>query len=36
MAKPKVNGKPIKESVLLNQFDTIEIGSLKMQFVHKS
>lgn len=36
LSKPKVNGKAVKESVLLNQFDTIELGSLKMQFIHKS
>ncbi|MDM8536636.1 FHA domain-containing protein [Desulfobacterales bacterium HSG17] len=36
MSKPKINGKTVKESVLLNQFDTIEIGSLKMQFIHKN
>lgn len=36
MAKPKVNGQAVKESVQLKQFDTIEIGSLKMQFIHKS
>ena len=35
LSKPKVNGKAVKESVLLNQFDTIELGSLKMQFVLK-
>ena len=36
MAKPKVNGKAVKESVSLKQFDTIEIGSVKMEFLHKS
>ncbi|QTA78003.1 FHA domain-containing protein [Desulfonema limicola] len=36
LAKPKINGKTVKESVLLNQFDTIEIGSVKMQFIHKN
>lgn len=36
MTKPKVNGEVVKESVPLKQFDIIEIGSLKMQFVHKS
>lgn len=36
LSKPKVNGKAVKESVLLNQFDTIELGSLKMQFIHKA
>jgi hypothetical protein len=35
MAKPKVNGKTVKESVQLNPFDIIEIGSVKMQFIHK-
>ena len=32
-AKTKVNGEVIKETVKLNDFDTIEIGSLKMQFL---
>jgi len=36
MAKPKVNGEVVKESVLLNEFDTIEIGSAKMQLVNKA
>lgn len=35
LAKPKVNGKAVKESVLLNQFDVVEIGSVKMQFIHR-
>ena len=33
--KPKVNGETISESVMLNDFDEIEIGSVKMQFVLK-
>ena len=33
MAKPKVNGESIKESVALKEFDVIEIGSVKLQFV---
>ena len=36
MTKPKVNGKSVKESVMLKEFDVIEIGHLKMQFVLKS
>lgn len=36
MAKPKVNDVPVKESILLNEFDTIEIGSVKMQFIYKN
>ena len=36
MAKPKVNDVVIKESVLLNEFDIIELGSVKMQFIYKS
>ncbi|MCG6908771.1 MAG: FHA domain-containing protein [Deltaproteobacteria bacterium] len=36
MAKPKVNNEVVRESVLLKEFDTIEIGSLKAQFVFKS
>lgn len=35
LSKPKVNGRTVKESVQLNQFDTIELGSLKMQFLFK-
>lgn len=35
MAKPRVNGETVKDSVLLKQFDTIELGSLKMQFIFK-
>ncbi|HOV87176.1 MAG TPA: FHA domain-containing protein [Syntrophobacteraceae bacterium] len=33
MAKPKVNGELVKESVKLEEFDIIEIGSSKLQFV---
>lgn len=33
MSKPKVNGETVKESVKLNEFDTIEIGGVKLQFV---
>jgi hypothetical protein len=36
MTKPKVNSAVVKESVLLKEFDTIEIGPLKAQFVFKS
>ena len=36
MAKPKVNDVTVKESVLLNEFDIIELGSVKMQFIYKS
>lgn len=36
ISKPKVNGKAVKESVGLKQFDVIEIGSGKMQFIHRS
>ena len=32
MAKPKVNGATVKESVTLKEFDEIEIGSVKLQF----
>jgi len=35
MTKPKVNGQVIKESVMLKEFDNIEIGSVKMQFFFK-
>ncbi len=36
MTKPKVNGTTIKDSVMLKEFDNIEIGSAKMQFFIKS
>ena len=35
LAKPKVNGKPVKDTVLLNEFDKVEIGKVKMQLVFK-
>lgn len=35
MSKPKVNGETVKETVMLKEFDMIEIGSLKAQFVLK-
>lgn len=35
MAKLKVNGKVVKDSVLLKDFDTIELGSHKFQFYQK-
>jgi hypothetical protein len=34
-AKPKINGKAIDKSVKLSDFDVIEIGSIKMNFVVK-
>ncbi|MFH1984891.1 MAG: FHA domain-containing protein [Pseudomonadota bacterium] len=36
MTKPKVNGEVVKESVMLKEFDNIEIGSVKFQFFIKS
>jgi len=33
MSKPKVNGTAVKESVKLNEFDVIEIGSAKAEFI---
>ncbi len=36
MAKPKVNGETVKESVLLKEFDVIEIGSTKFQFMYRN
>jgi len=36
ITKPKVNSVVVKESVLLKEFDTIEIGPLKAQFIFKS
>ena len=35
LSKPKVNGKTIKQSIALNEFDVIEVGSLKLQFFTK-
>ncbi|MDY6972925.1 MAG: FHA domain-containing protein [Thermodesulfobacteriota bacterium] len=34
MSKPKVNGDTVKGSVMLKEFDVIEIGSIKMQLVY--
>lgn len=34
MAKPKVNGETVKDTQKLEEFDTIEIGSTKLQFIH--
>jgi len=36
MTKPKVNDTSVKESVLLNEFDIIELGPVKMQFIYKN
>lgn len=36
VAKPKVNDQTVKESVELKEFDTIEIGPVKMQFIFKA
>lgn len=36
MAKPKVNGKAVKTSVLLKEFDKIEVGSATLEFIMKS
>ena len=36
MTKPKVNDVAVRESVLLNEFDTIELGPTKMQFIYKN
>ncbi|MGD8252076.1 MAG: FHA domain-containing protein [Desulfobacterales bacterium] len=33
--KPKVNGATVKESIPLNEFDIIELGSTKLQFFTK-
>jgi hypothetical protein len=34
-SKPKVNGKTIGESLMLQEFDVIEIGSAKLEFLLK-
>lgn len=36
MSKPKVNGKVVKDTVQLSEFDIIEIGKNKLQIVFKS
>ena len=36
ISKPKVKGITVKESVLLEEFDIIEIGSAKIQFIYKN
>jgi hypothetical protein len=36
MTKPKLNGTAVKESVMLKEFDVVEIGHVKVQFVLKS
>jgi pSer/pThr/pTyr-binding forkhead associated (FHA) protein len=36
ISKPRVNGKVVKETVQLHEFDIIEIGKNKMQIVFKS
>ena len=36
MTKPKVNGTVVKESILLRDFDKIELGNYTMQLVYKS
>ncbi|MBF0100525.1 MAG: FHA domain-containing protein [Desulfobacterales bacterium] len=36
MSKPKINGKSITDSLKLEEFDDIEIGSAQMQFYYKS
>lgn len=35
LSKPRVNGKTVKQSITLKEFDVIEIGSLKLQFFTK-
>jgi len=35
MAKPKVNGETVKDTVKLEEFDVIELGSTKLQFIHE-
>lgn len=36
LAKPKVNGKAVKDSILLKEFDIIDIGKTKLQLVYKT
>jgi pSer/pThr/pTyr-binding forkhead associated (FHA) protein len=35
LSKPKVNGNAVKDSIQLKEFDSIEIGSAKMEFIMK-
>ena len=35
LSKVKLNGEAVKDSVLLKEFDVIELGSVKMQFFSK-
>ena len=35
MTKPKVNGAAVKDSVLLKEFDKIELGSIMVEFIVK-
>jgi hypothetical protein len=35
LTKLKVNGKTVKDSAQLNEFDTVELGSYKFQFYQK-
>ncbi len=35
ISKPKINNKTVKDSIKIEEFDTIEIGSTKMQFIFK-
>jgi predicted component of type VI protein secretion system len=35
-SKVKVNGTPLKGSYRLKEFDTIEVGSVRLQFYYKS
>jgi hypothetical protein len=35
MHKPKLNGTVVKDSAKLKEFDVIEIGSAKMEFIMK-
>jgi pSer/pThr/pTyr-binding forkhead associated (FHA) protein len=35
LSKPRVNGKTVKQSITLKEFDVIEVGSLKLQFFTK-
>jgi pSer/pThr/pTyr-binding forkhead associated (FHA) protein len=36
MAKPKLNDVVVRESAQINEFDIIEIGAVKMQFIYQS
>ena len=33
--KPRINGEPLKESAKLREFDTIDVGAMRLQFIYR-